>query len=423
MVMKLTFITGGAGVGKSYTLKEMISKEQRRFVVTAPTGIAALNCNGVTIHSAFRIDPGNGFVNPAIKYGPLRGIEVIYIDEVSMVSADLMESIFNAAEMLGVKEIIAFGDLAQLKPVKGNWFFEFKEPDEVRKLTTQYRQGNDKRFAEVLNSCRTGFKYGPCDPNAPNGIADAKAFIEYLNTHKGDSGEGITLAYANDTVNRINAQALANIDAPLIENPADCYNMTERDVTAPANLQIKVGAKVIMLNNDRAKRWQNGTRGEVAMIQDMPEAAPMIWVDIAGERHEVNEYVWQKKVPKKLTEERREYWEGVEAGHTYHSTDRYGNTDYEADKALARHTLKNGYELEVVGSFTQFPMKLGYASTVHKSQGLTLDKVIIRPDGFDTSHGLGYVALSRLTTLEGLTTYRKLKKDDFICNPKVLPYL
>lgn len=134
----------------------------------------------------------------------------------------------------------------------------------------------------------------------------------------------------------------------------------------------------------------------------------------------------KKKIPRKLTPDRIEHWEWVAKGEVIdHIPGQYGNLrmEFEEQKALAIHTLKNGYELEVVGTFTQFPMKLGYASTVHKSQGLTLDKVIIRPEGFDTTHGLGYVALSRLTTLEGLTTYRKLKKDDFICNPKVLPYL
>lgn len=413
--MKLTFITGGAGTGKSFTLKEMVAKEQRRFVVTASTGIAALNCGGVTIHSAFRIDPNNGFVNPNIKHGPLRGVQVIYIDEVSMVSSELMESIYTAGEMLGVEEIIAFGDLAQLKPVRGNWFFEFKEPDEVVKLTTQYRQGNDKTFANVLNYLRGG-----CRPIMDH---DFKTVWEYLNTHKGDTGDGITLAYSNVVVNRINAQELANIEGPVTENPADMYNMKPSDCIAPELLQIKVGAKVVMLNNDRSKRWQNGTRGEVDMIQDVEGQAPMIWVNIAGERHEVTEYVWQKKIPKKLTEERREYWEGVASGELINFDKVYMSNDIETEKALARHTLKNGYELEVVGSFTQFPMKLGYASTVHKAQGLTLDKVIIRPEGFDTSHGLGYVALSRLTTLEGLTTYRKLTKNDFICNPKVIPYL
>lgn len=250
--MKLTFITGGAGVGKSYTLKAMVAAETRRYVVTAPTGIAAINCGGVTIHSAFRIDPNNGFVNPSIRYGALRGIEVIYIDEVSMVSSELMESIYTAAELLGVQEIIAFGDLAQLKPVKGNWFFEFKEPDEVQKLTTQYRQGNDKEFAVCLNNCRTGLR----------DVWTSKHNLDWINEHKGDTGEGITLAYSNDTVNRINSQELANIDAPVYENPADMFNMTAKDVIAPETLEVKVGAKVIMLNNDREKRWQNGTRGE-----------------------------------------------------------------------------------------------------------------------------------------------------------------
>lgn len=294
--MKLTFVTGGAGVGKSYTLREMVSKETRRYIVTAPTGIAAINCNGVTIHSAFRIDPGNGFVNPSIKYGPLRGLQVIYIDEVSMVSSELMQSIFAAADMLGVEEVIAFGDLAQLKPVKGNWFFEFKEPDEVTKLTTQYRQGNDKLFAQVLNVARRGW-IDYCGEPHPN----KSDFISYLNANKGDTNEGITLAYSNATVEQINRQELANIAAPMVENAADMFNMTGRDVTAPEVLQIKEGAKVIMLNNDRSKRWQNGTRGIVEKIKDEGEGvSAMIVVNINGELYDVEEYTWQKKDPEKV---------------------------------------------------------------------------------------------------------------------------
>ena len=393
--MKLHFITGGAGVGKSYTLRDMVSKETRKYIVVAPTGIAAINCGGCTIHSAFKIDPSNNFVNPQIKYGPLRGLEVIYIDEVSMVSADLMEAVYAAGEMLGVKDIIAFGDLAQLKPVQGGWFTDFIEPTETTRLTVCYRQNNDLEFAGVLNVIRRK--------------THTPVQVDYLNTSKGDSNEGITLAYSNDTVNRINAQSLESIDTPMVENRAELWgNIKASDVTGVEVLQMKVGAKVVMLVNDRDKRFQNGTRGEVWRItQDGVE------ILINGVIHMVEEHTWQKKVPQKLTEERREE---VEAN-------RDNITLPETERALAAHTLRNGFEMVVTGTFTQYPFKLGYASTVHKAQGLTLDKVIIRPEGFDTAHGLGYVALSRLTTLEGLTTYRKLRKDDFVTNPKVLPYL
>jgi ATP-dependent exoDNAse (exonuclease V) alpha subunit len=404
--MKLTFITGGAGVGKSYTLKEMVEKETRRYVVVAPTGIAAINCGGSTIHSAFKIDPSNGFVNPQIKWGPLRGIEVIYIDEVSMVSSELMESVYVAAEMLGVVEIIAFGDLAQLKPVKGNWFFEFVEPGEIQRLTVCYRQGNDLEFAGVLNRIRRNVH------NAND--------VSYLNSRKGDSGEGVTLAYSNATVNMINTQELAKLDTPLVSNAAELFgNIKSSDVPGVEHLEMKVGAKVIMLVNDRSKRFQNGTRGVIhKIIEGTADFPPHVMININDELFGVEEYQWQKKVPQKLTPDRVEYWEYIASGGIDFSV-----KDQETEIALAKHTLKNGYEMVITGSFTQFPFKLGYASTVHKSQGLTLDKVIIRPEGFDTSHGLGYVALSRLTTLEGLTTFRKLKREDFICNPKVLPYL
>ena len=377
-------------------LKQMIADEMEKFIIVAPTGIAAINANGATIHSAFKIDPTNGFVNPQIKYGPLKGLRKIYIDEISMVSNELMESLHTAAEMLGVEEIIGFGDLAQLKPVKGSWFFDFMEPTQMTMLTKNYRQAGALAFAEALNCIRKG------EHNADT--------MNLINTHRGQSNEGITLAFSNATVDNINRQHLSAIDAPTVSNSAGTFgNINERDVPAQSNLDLKVGAQVVMLVNDKEKRFQNGTRGTVARIN---EAEELVDVNIGDKCYTVTEYTWKKQLPRKLTEEREEYWEAVAAG-----------AYPEEHLALARHTLRNGYEMETVGTFTQFPMKLGYASTVHKSQGLTLDKVILRPDGFDQMHGLGYVALSRLTSLDGLTVFRNLRRTDFLTNPKVKPYL
>jgi len=424
--MRYIFITGNAGCGKSYTLKEMTQGDNQKHVIVAPTGIAAINAGGFTVHSAFRIDPGNGFVDPKIKYGALRGVKRVYLDEVSMVSADLMKSIFHACEILGVEELICFGDLAQLKPVSGAWFFEFKVPDEVVRLTKNYRQGSDLEFAEVLNRMRSG----------RHTVSD----INYLNSKAGATNKGITLAYSNAAVNSINELALKSLPGAMIENAAAIDgNMKASDVQAPEVLQIKPGAQIVMLNNDTRKRWQNGTRGKIVEIidptTDWPtdvkegdEVAinqPSIKVQIGDQVHVVTEHTWIKRVPKMLTPERTEYYQAIADGeHELSFIESIMLTDGgESQRAAAQHTLDQGYEMESTGTFTQFPMKLGYASTVHKSQGLTLNEVIVKPDGFGNAHGLGYVALSRLTNVGGLSTFRKLRKDDFICNPKVIPYL
>ena len=413
--MKFKFITGSAGTGKSYVLREMVNNEEDKYIVCAPTGIAAINCKGVTVHSAFRINPTNNFVSPSIAYGPLRRTKKIFIDEMSMISADLFNAIIHAGELIGAEEIIGFGDLAQLKPVKGDWFFEAREPDEVMKLEKVYRQENDLVFAEILNRIRRG--------------THTMGDIEKINALKGNPGDGVTLAYSNATVDDINRKALALINAPMVENAAAIDgDMKPGDCIAPENLQIKIGASVMMLNNDtsKPKRWQNGTRGVVHDIIDKEDRPPVIKVEIGDNIHEVYEHTWLKHIPRKLTPERTEYWQTIVNGQREMSMIEQLMLDErkrEEERAYAGHILRNGYEPEVVGTFTQFPMKLGYASTVHKSQGLTLDKIIIKPDGFGTSHGLGYVALSRLTSLEGLTTFRKLRRDDFICNPKVKPWL
>lgn len=401
--MNFHFITGGAGVGKSHTLRQMIGLEQEKYIIVAPTGIAAINVGGATIHSAFKIDPSNGFVNPQIKYGPLRGLKKIYIDEISMVSNELMESLVFAAEMLGVTDIIGFGDLAQLKPVQGGWFFEFMEPTETTRLTVCHRQKDDLEFAEILNRIRKG-EHNPND-------------ISWVNSHKGTTGEGLTLAFANKTVEAINTQRMALIGGIEYTNVAQEFgSINERDVPGIKNLSFKVGCDVIMLVNDKEKRFQNGTRGRVLKVVEDNGTLSEIWIESAdGAIIKVNEHTWKKQTPKKLTEERKEYWESVATADD--------PLIPEAEIALARHTLRNGYEMETIGTFTQFPFKLGYASTVHKSQGLTLDKVIIRPEGFDSMHGLGYVALSRLTSVSGLTTYRNLTRHDFLTNPKVKPFL
>lgn len=405
--MRFKFITGGAGTGKSHTLRAMINADSDKHVVAAPTGIAALNCGGSTVHSAFRIDPNTGFVSPRIQYGPLKRSKRLYLDEISMISADLMASILHACELLGIEEIIGFGDLAQLKPVRGGWFFETLQPDEVEKLTKNYRQGSDLDFAMILNDIRTGLA--------------TPAHLNWVNSHKTGDG-GMVLAYSNDSVNRVNDIRLGEIDAPEVRYLATITgSIRPEDVPAPVELKLKEGADVIMLNNDISRRWRNGTRAVVtsciaAQGEGDDLVAAQIGVRIRDEIHTVDLHRFEKRTPEVLDDAKREELQDIANSETY-------NPIEEHNKAQAKHFLQLGYWMKPVGVFEQYPIKLGYASTVHKSQGLTLEKANVMPDGFSTAHGLGYVALSRLTSLAGLSSSRPFRMSDFYCNPKVMPYL
>lgn len=413
--MRFKFITGGAGTGKSFTLREMIKGDQDKHVVAAPTGIAALNCGGSTVHSAFRIDPNTGFVSPRIQYGPLRRSKRLYLDEISMISADLMKSILQACELLGIEEIVGFGDLAQLKPVRGGWFFETVQPDQVERLTKNYRQGSDLDFALILNDIRTGLA--------------TPAHLNYVNTHKSGNG-GMVLAYSNDNVNRVNDIRLGEIDAPEVRYVATINgNIKPEDVPAPVELKLREGAEVIMLTNDMSKRWRNGTRAVVTKCEEGKTLSPdggtsgdtydqpaRIEVRINDEIHSVDLHRFEKRTPEVLDDAKREELQAIADQETFDPIE-------EHNRAQAKHYLQLGYWMKPVGVFEQYPIKLGYASTVHKSQGLTLEKANVMPDGFNTAHGLGYVALSRLTSLAGLSSSRPFRMSDFYCNPKVMQYL
>lgn len=392
--MTIKFITGGAGTGKSYTLRKMLKEEKRKHLVCAPTGIAAQNVNGCTIHNAFNLHLESLFVPSSIARGPLQGLEVIYIDEVSMCGAGLFRAVWFAGMHLGVKEIICFGDLAQLPPVKDKPFHDFRLPDEIIELTTVHRQADDLHFAEVLNDIRSN-----------DHTYDQIQYINSRASYEPDEG-AVTLAYSNAVVDQINTRALYDLpgDMHLFEAQVG-GGMSERDVLAPKELYLKEGAKVIMLNNDKAGRWRNGTPAVVHRLYDNPEG---IQVRIGEELHDVEPYTWFKKAPKELRGAALEQMEHMA-------------TSKDPDTAeYALHCLNNGYELVPVGSFTQYPMKLAYAMTVHKSQGLTLDRAHIVPDGFGRLHGIGYVALSRLTTLSGLSLSRPLKVNDFRSEAKIL---
>ena len=395
------FVTGRAGTGKSTLLNHLNWHTQKQIVICAPTGVAALNVGGQTIHSLFRLPIGviadhDIDQNDAVR-NILNAMDTLVIDEVSMVNADLMDAMDRSLrqarqrplEPFGGAQVVLFGDPYQLAPVPGDgderayfadtydsmWFFDAKvwrEADlRIFELGEIHRQHDDE-FKLMLNAVRHG-----------RVTAEIAGVLNSIGARRPLPEQGaITLATRNDTVNRINATQLHRLPGHSQANEAEVNgDFGGRAFPADERLELKVGAQVMFLRNDSAigpdgQRWVNGTIGTVTSLDRA------VRVEVDGDEHEVEPVTWEK---------------------------------YKYSWDPTRKKL----ERQVVAEFTQFPLRLAWAVTIHKSQGASYDVAIVDLGQRVFSPGQTYVALSRLTTLEGLYLARPLRPSDIIVDRNV----
>ena len=394
------FLTGAAGTGKTTLLERVKNQLSSKKIVVAPTGIAALNIGGTTINSAFRI----GFETiPVITRSKdprfaklLKNLELLIIDEVSMVRAPMLDAISQSLQMyknstkpFGGIDVLACGDLFQLPPVVKQheereiydkydsvYFFDalsFKDIDNVKyfQLDKSFRQEEDESFYELLNNIRTGNDL----ENTINKI-NAQCFAPSL-----ESDAFMTLTSRKNRAEELNNHKLSYLDSPEeIIKSKEFGELNENDLPAPRELKIKQGASVMFIKNDSEGRWVNGTLGTIAECLDKKKKC--IKVKINNKTHKVE----------------REEWNKVKF--TY---------DDDTDEVLE----------EVVSSFKQFPIKLGWAVTIHKSQGLTLDSCSVDLGTGAFATGQAYVALSRCRNLNSLHLQKELKISDALVDPDI----
>jgi len=407
------FLTGKAGTGKSTFLKYICAHTSKEHVVLAPTGIAAVNVGGQTLHSFFKIPfkpllPDDPDFSPrrirqtlrysAQKVKLIKKLDLIIIDEISMVRCDIIDFIDkvlriysnNMREPFGGKQLLFVGDIFQLEPVitrdmhdilrryyQQFFFFNARVfnqlgliPIELRKI---YRQ-TDSNFIAMLDRVRLSHASSN-DLQLLNGRCN----FDYKEP---DNGLVMTLATRRDTVDAINDAHMQALDTPeYVFTGVVTDIFPDNDLPTNKELSLKLGAQVIFIRNDKEGRWVNGTLGKVSRVDED---------GIEVELENGDGYILDQEI-----------WENVQ--YTYDEKE--------------KKVIEN-----VVGTFKQYPIKPAWALTVHKSQGLTFNNIVIDFAGGAFSSGQTYVALSRCTSLEGITLLKPLSQRDIIVNTAIVDF-